>query len=147
MIKLNDIKSPALRRRIEDALHNAEMIKHELQNVVTVKTPVKKRIRQRSKPALNKLEQEALDTLHSRFPFSTFRPHCLNLEIANGTWLCPDIVEFAAEPPLRIYEVKGKQAWEDSIIKLKVAARTWKEFHWWLMWKDDLAWHSQRVLP
>lgn len=157
-MKLEEIRDPKLRARITRELEAADALKADLGRSTSgppsgypqaKKTPPRpgKRIRQASKPLLNKLEQEAMDMLHARFPYSKFQPHAMKLELANGSWYCPDIIEFPKEPPLHIYEVKGKHSWDDAIVKLKVAARTWQEFHWWLMWKEGEVWKSQRVLP
>ena len=44
-------------------------------------------------------------------------------------------------------EVKGPHAWEDSIVKLKVAARTWPDVPFWLVRKVNKRWDVRRVCP
>lgn len=106
-----------------------------------------KRVRQRSGDGMNKLERSALGMLRKRHPNWMFRPHCLRVEIANGVTMIPDIVGLEPGHRPHMIEVKGPHAWEDSLIKLKVAAREWPHFHWWLVWKKDDKWQSQEILP
>ena len=106
----------------------------------------KREVIRQPKPPLNKLETEALKYLHAKCPLSTFRPHAIKLELANGCWYTPDI--FCQWDKANIcYEVKGPHVWEDAIVKLKVAARVWPAFEFWLMWKEQNRWEAKRVLP
>jgi hypothetical protein len=56
----------------------------------------------------------------------------INLELANGCRYRPDAWVVYGKPlQLLAYEVKGRHAWDDSVVKLKVAARAypWIRFH------------------
>lgn len=140
-MKLEEIKDPKLVRRIQQAMAGAEQLKRDIAKVIP-----SKRIRQRSSDGLNKLEREAANVLHAQFPLADIKPHCMKLELANGCWLTPDFMVNHMSS-LHIYEIKGPHAWEDSLVKLKVAARSWPTFCWWLMWKTRIGWQTQRVLP
>lgn len=109
-----------------------------------------KRIRQSSKPLMNKLETEYYHELlqkevgevgHVRVQAITFR-------LANGCKLTPDFTYTDKSPyALNAVDVKGEHAWEDSLIKLKFAATTYPEIRWFLVWKENGEWKSQEVLP
>lgn len=116
---------------------------------VAVEEAPAKRIRQRSKPRLNQTERDALAWLKARLPAIQFEAHALTLELANGCLYSPDIVgKGPTDEPLRVYEVKGKMAWDDAIVKLKVAARAWPMFRFWLIWRNLRTdpWQWQPVL-
>lgn len=103
-----------------------------------------KRIRQSSKPLLNKLEQEFWnDYLSDRYPEA--KPQALRFRLANGLTLTPDFVDLSVQP-VKAWEVKGKHAWGDSLVKLKAAAAIWKDVRWILVWKRCGQWESQEVL-
>ena len=96
----------------------------------------------------NKLEAEALALVRSMG--GEVRAHALRLELANGVQYTPDIIEVigpAGDVPgrLRIWEVKGKQVWDDAIVKLKVAKRYWPMFSFLLLWKERGEWQSQEI--
>lgn len=108
----------------------------------------KKRIRQNVGP--NQTERRAMDFLQKRYPLYALRFHAITVEIANGTRYTPDIVAVHNEfflGAIQLWEIKGPHAWEDSIIKLKVAARLWPQFIFHLMWEDGDGWQEQRILP
>jgi hypothetical protein len=113
-------------------------------------TTVAKRIRQSSKP-LNKLEQEFLEYLkaqHNGIP--SLRPQALRFQLANGVTLTPDIISMSwplsgGDKQPTAWEVKGPFAWEDSLIKLKFAAREWPEWRWVLAWKEEGQWCTQII--
>jgi len=147
---ISDIKDPRLRARILRTLNDADQLKQAI--VKECPTPRKKRIRQDPKPLMNKLEEEALEYLKeedrkARTEF-VFRPHALVLKLANGCVYNVDIVGFGnPRPRICAWEVKGKHAWDDSIVKLKVAAHEWPTIEFYLMWKDNGQWITQHVLP
>ena len=109
------------------------------------------RIQQHSKPKLTQLERDALAWLKAgNAPGYDLRPHALRLELANGCVYTPDIIgEDGTGDGLRAWEVKGKQAWDDSIVKLKVAAREWPSIRFTLIWREGKRglWQTQEVLP
>ncbi len=116
-------------------------------------TKPKKRVRQSSKPLMNALETEYSAKLQSDIPNKQFYPQAVTLRLANGVRLTPDFFCFSMTddsgdvfPQAR--EVKGKHAWEDSLIKLKFAAAQWPEIQFILAWKDSSGqWCQQTILP
>jgi hypothetical protein len=48
---------------------------------------------------------------------------------------------------LRAWEVKGPHSWDDSIVKLKVAAHEWRAIRFVLIWKENGRWQQQEILP
>lgn len=145
-MKLSDIKDPRLVRRIQQALGNAEDLKKDIAKAIPGK-----RIRQKTKGP-NRLELEAMEYLveenrRARTGF-LFRFHTLTLLLANGCKYTPDITGFGDKAgEINAWEIKGKHAWEDAIVKLKVAAREWPSIHFYLMWKENGIWQTQYVLP
>jgi hypothetical protein len=111
------------------------------------------RIQQHVKPKLNQTERDALAWLKAgNAPGYDLRPHAIRLELANGCLYTPDIIGVNISFPtlrLRAWEVKGKHAWDDSIVKLKVAAREWPQIWFALIWRDEKhsPWLEQEVLP
>lgn len=105
-----------------------------------------KRIKQRTKPMMNKLEQEFFGMLKS-FDLGVVRGQAVRFRLANGVDYTPDFFcpSWMGHP--RCWEVKGKQAWDDAIVKLKVAAHEWPEIRWILVWKENGEWKEQRVEP
>jgi hypothetical protein len=113
------------------------------------------RIQQHSNPKLNQLEREALEWLKGDYQEDYYlRPHAMRLELANGCLYTPDIIGQPTphnqyECTIRAWEVKGKHAWDDSIVKLKVAAREWPSIRFTLIWREGKhgPWLEQEVLP
>lgn len=108
--------------------------------------PAPKRIRQSSKPLLNKLETEFLAVLEKDWPPSCIRPQAKRFKLGNGIWYKPDftIVTGGKE---RAYEVKGPHAFRGGFENLKVFAHQWPEVRVILAWKENGEWKSQEVLP
>jgi hypothetical protein len=104
-----------------------------------------KRIRQSSKPLMNKLETEFHAELCSRFPDVPIRCQAMTLRLANGLRYTPDFVVF--NHWLAAYEVKGPWIDGDSVPKLKMAAAMFPDVGFWLVWKDAGKWQYQQVLP
>jgi hypothetical protein len=111
-----------------------------------------RRIRQDSKPLLNKLEQEyynILCTEHPRYPRP--RPQAKRYKLGNGIWYKPDFT--ASVWPSGIsesetaWEVKGPFAYRGGLEALKTAAHQWPEVAFYLVWKENGEWKEQRVLP
>ncbi len=104
---------------------------------------------------MNKLEEAWFNRVSSQNPnYPRPRAHSLTFKLANGVTYCPDV--FVSEWPVigecakpTAWEVKGKKAWDDAIVKLKVAAHEWPEIRWVLVWKDsrDGGWREQTILP
>ena len=108
-----------------------------------IKTP--KRIRQSSKPLLNKLETEWGEALKSAY--SNPVPQAVGFRLGNGVVYWPDFVSLEC---CMAWEVKGNQPiQDDSVVKIKVAARLFPGITWILVWKDKVTkdWCTQKVLP
>lgn len=130
--------------------HLFAKLEPEAKAVLAAAPMSKKRIRQSTKPKLNQTERDALAWLVLQLPQISFEPHALTVELANGCKYSPDIIgKGPLDEPLRVYEVKGKMAWDDAIVKLKVAARAWPMFRFWLIWRDKRGapWKWQPVIP
>lgn len=113
-------------------------------------TAKKKRIRQSSKPLLNKLESEFSERLKTRWPGTATWIHAqaVRLRLANGLTYSPDFFAIQPNTSPTAFEVKGKYAFEDSIVKLKVAASSYPFVKFILVWKDEQGqWQEQHVLP
>ena len=123
------------------------------EGLVTGPAPViksMKRIRQSSKPLLNKTEERLYAYLKAFYPSLRIHAQAKKVRVANGCWYT---VDFYAVPdcptgrPLN-WECKGDCAWDDAIVKLKVAATTYPDEAWFLMWEDGTNnWLTQEVLP
>jgi hypothetical protein len=70
----------------------------------------------------------------------------LTFALANGVRYTPDYVGWLGER-LTAWEVKGPQAWDDSLVKLKVAARAWPRVDFWLAWRVKGVWKLQKIIP
>ena len=116
-----------------------------------------KRIRQDTKPRLNKLEQEWFDRIKGMFPnFPPVRAQAKRYELASGAWFKPDFTASTWPAPENgpqketAWEVKGPKACRWSRrgeLTIKFAARAWPEVRWILVWKEGGAWRTQEVLP
>lgn len=112
-----------------------------------------KRLRQSSKPLMNKLEQKWFDQLMLDGPKDRIvRAQAMKFRLANGLWYYPDF--FAFDWPI-LGEASGPVAWEtkgkwvdgDSFPKLKMFAATYPEIRVILVWKDEnKQWQQQRIL-
>jgi hypothetical protein len=108
----------------------------------------KKRIRQDSKPLLNKLETEWFEVLKVRLPNYRVIPQGVRLKLANGAWYKPDFAMVSHTGGItNCWEVKGPKAWRGGFEFLKIAAHQWPEICFVLVWKRDGKWVEQEVLP
>lgn len=107
----------------------------------------KKRIRQSTKPLLNKLEAEWFNVLTSRYSYHRSNPtlcQSVRFKLGNGIWYKPDFfVPFIPEA----FEVKGPHAFRGGLENLKVAAHQYPMIRWMLVWKENGEWKEQEVLP
>ena len=107
-----------------------------------------KRIRQDSKPLMNKLEQEWFDILKASHWMSDLRAQAKRYKLGNGIWFKPDATgKDTRDGRETAYEVKGPHAFRGGFENLKVAAATWTDVTWILVWKAGGEWQQQRVLP
>ena len=116
----------------------------------------KKRLRQSAKPLMNKLESSFYETIRDRYPNSPpVRIQAKTYKLANGVSFRPDFtaslwpsLDGAINPNRETaFEVKGPHAWDDAIVKLKVAAHEWPEVQWILVTKENGQWKQQVILP
>jgi len=117
--------------------------------------PARKRIRQDSKPLMNKLETEFFHWIKDQYPnYPPVRPQAKTFRLANGLRYTPDFTcsiwpDESEEGPTRetAWEIKGKHIWDDAICKLKVAATAFPEVRWLFCWKIDGKWVMQEIKP
>lgn len=109
--------------------------------------PVLKRIRQSSKPDMNKLETRFLNYQKARFPSLPFYCQSLRFKLGNGIWYKPDMFTPLFEGMPACWEVKGPHAFRGGFENLKVAASRYLDFKWFLTWEQDGRWQEQLVLP
>lgn len=126
-------------RRLNPHLFGGASISSTANEASKVNTP---RIRQNRGPKLNKTEAAFYEYLRAKYPTNEVEPHAITLVLANGCKYTPDIVVWVGdvdEPDstVSMYEVKGKHAWDDAIVKLKVAKRRFPGFGFWLVDRDD----------
>lgn len=111
-----------------------------------------KRIKQRGRQP-TKIELEWHRILSVQYPnYPRPRSQAVTFVLANGVRYTPD--EFVSDWPADLgpsmptcWEIKGPKAWDDAIVKIKVAAHEWPEMRWILVWKEDDQWKQQVVLP
>lgn len=105
-----------------------------------------KRIRQDTKPLMNKLEAEWFGRLEAKYPKVKFRPQDRRYKLSNGCWYKPDIT-CTLDGRETAFEVKGPHAFRGGFEFLKMAAAAWPEVTWILCWKQAGEWRTQTVLP
>lgn len=109
----------------------------------------RKRIRQETKPLLNKLETDWGELLKRDPAITHLRPQSLRLKIANGAWYKPDWTGLCGGR-LICWECKGPKQVKGcgkGLLTLKVAARTYPEIGFVLVWREGGSWYHQEVLP
>lgn len=138
LIKLNPHLWPAAGQRALFSVPNA-------QGVQTPTPP--KRIRQSAKPLLNKLEAEWFGILKASCWMNNLRSQAKRYRLGNGIWFKPDMTgNDTRDGRETAYEVKGPHAFRGGFENLKVAASTWLEVKWILVWKENGEWKQQEVL-
>ena len=122
---------------------------HLYQSSTVYADAVIRRIKQRTKPLLNKLEKEWHDYA---FAFSLVCVQAITFRLANGVRYTPDFFSFDWPSTGEFnrptaWEVKGPWATDDAIAKVKMFAMAYPEIRVILVWKDDnKQWCQQRVL-
>lgn len=106
---------------------------------------LKKRMRQDPKPLLNKLETE-FRNVHEATTGHRLIPQAMRFRLANGLWYKPDFVQFSHDSMPVAFEVKGPYAYPGALEKLKMAATTYTQIRWVLVWKESGKWVHQEVL-
>lgn len=110
-----------------------------------------KRIRQSSKPLMNKLEEQWFEVLKRRF--GIVLPQSIRFMLGRGVWYKPDFVCWpvgfdSQDPRMRVWECKGPHAFRGGFENLKVAAHKYPHIQWNLVWKNEVGqWCEQTVLP
>lgn len=106
----------------------------------------KKRLRQDSRPVMNKLETAYYnDVLRFNYSVDQIKVQAVRLELARGIWYKAD---FFLPHLKHFFEVKGPRAFRGGFENLKVAARVhnWAGFS--LVWLDENGgWNEQQILP
>ena len=113
--------------------------------------PPKKRLRQSSKPLMNKLETEYLNHLQSRWD-NKFYPQAMTFRLASGLKYTADFFAFdfpwiGESSGPTAFEVKGPWFPEHNRAKIKMFATTYPEIRVLLVWLENGVWQSQRILP
>jgi hypothetical protein len=113
------------------------------------------RLRQSSKPLMNKLEQEWFEHLKAIKTNLNHGPlaQAVKFRLANGLTYCPDMFSFdwsesgELERPTA-WEVKGEWFPEHNIAKLKMFAHEYPEIRVILVWRDKetKVWREQRII-
>lgn len=105
----------------------------------------KPRLRQSSKPVMNKLETEFREVLRREYPNSLIHEQAITFKLANGLRYTPDVVVFLPFCGLvDAYEVKGFMR-DDAAVKIKVAATAYPHIKWVLAWKENGSWQRQVI--
>lgn len=111
-----------------------------------------KRIRQSTKPLMNKLESQWFEILKLEYPnYARPRAQAKTYRLANGLRYTPDFTATSWPqsngPSIETaWEVKGKWIDGDSIPKLKMMAASWPEVQLILVWRENGVWKQQRIL-
>ena len=116
-----------------------------LEEMGCLEPPAGKRLRQQTKPLLNKLETEWLGRLRMMHPDADIQSQAIRFRIANGQWYKPDFV-VAVGGRWTAWEVKGPKSWRGGFENLKSAATRWPQVRWVLVWKEGGNWRQQEVL-
>lgn len=139
-----------LRRALERTNKDVQRLNAHLMRVCPgpnecqITTPPR-RIRQSSKPLMNKLERAFFDFWTHTLDKKLY-PQAMRFKLANGLWYKPDFICFLGEM-VCAYEIKGPHAFRGGFENLKMAASAFPEIHWELVWKEHGAWQYQHVLP
>lgn len=120
------------------------------------------RIRQSSKPLMNKLEQAWFNLLSVQYPnYPKPRAQAKRYKIANGAWYKPDVTVSLwpnRNPDGSVRGADMETAWEckgpkqmknvaRGILTIKTAAAQWPEVRFILVWQERGKWCQQEVLP
>jgi hypothetical protein len=97
-------------------------------------------------PRMNGLETAFWKCLQAG-PYREVYPFPFNLRLAGSTYYKIDFgaVPMMSPAPWDLYEVKGGHAWDDAIVKLKVAAERYPAFRFYLVRRPKKVWTVQSV--
>jgi hypothetical protein len=109
-----------------------------------------KRLRQDTKPLMNKLEQSFFNYLKAELCNEpTLRAQAKRYKLANGAWYKPDITA-NVNGFETAWECKGPKQMKNmarAMLVIKFSATQWPDVRWKLVWKDGGQWKQQDVLP
>lgn len=105
-----------------------------------------KRMRQSARPLMNELEAAWFLVLKGRYPNAKIHPQAKSYRLARGHNYRPDFTAMI-EGRECAWECKGQKAFRGGFENLKVAATTYPEIAWTLVWRVDGEWQTQEVLP
>ena len=110
-----------------------------------------RRIRQDTKPLMNKLEAEWHEKIKGLYPnFPKVRIQAMRFRLSRSSWYKPDFTcslwPDGPHGPIA-WEVKGPHAFRGGLENLKMAASLYPEIRWVLVWKVAGEWQQQVVLP
>lgn len=153
-IDLHSIQNPKIRQQVLDTLTTGGRAGSSLPPIEKPRGKAPRRLRQKSKPLLNKLETEYFNLIEHKFPnFPPIRAQAKTFRLCNGVRYTPDLscsywpVEDGPSTET-CWEIKGPKSWDDAIVKIKMAAHEFPEICWRFVWKDPAkGWIEQRVLP
>lgn len=109
------------------------------------------RVRQDSKPLMNKLESDWFEQLKRQpeVQQQTLRAQAKRYKLANGAWYKPDITAYH-EGRETAWECKGPKQMKGmarGMLTIKVAAHQWPEVEFRLVWRQAGRWHQQIIKP
>lgn len=109
-----------------------------------------RRVRQ-GEPKLRKWESEWLEIVKADQKYFNCRAQSIRWRLANGAWYKPDVTaQNVLNGQLTCFEVKGGKGMKGvakGILALKVAATTYPENKWIIIWKDNGQWRQQEIKP
>lgn len=102
-----------------------------------------------------RFEQEYLKPWLATEEIEVYEYEAITLKIANGCRYTPDwFAEHCSNSGnrgsklLRFYEIKARDMiWDDAIVKIKVAARVFPQFEFYLCAYSKTGWTIEKVLP
>lgn len=110
------------------------------------RTSERGKLRQSSKPLLNKLETAFRDKLKRDNPDHWLAEQAITFRLANGVRYTPDFITFSGlRGYINAYEVKGYMR-DDAGVKLKLAAKLFPWVKWVLVWKEKSEWRHQVIM-
>jgi hypothetical protein len=107
------------------------------------------RIRQDSKPLMNKLENSWFTRLVAIGKVKNLSAQSLRFKLANGAWYKTDMAGWI-DGRLTCWECKGPACMKNvarGILTVKCAAALWPEIDFILIWRVRGVFHQQKVLP
>lgn len=134
--------------QIKNGFKRVGRISNEGKPAGFVEVEIKKRVRQDSKPLMNKLEAEFYQTIRWDDDICDLNIQAVRFRLGNGIWYKPDFTAYHSKTDRQTaWEVKGPHIFRGGIENLKVAASLRKDMDWILVWKESGVWQTQRINP